>query len=87
MQLHHHLDLIKSLLWPSNAQQGKIPRTCILTLFVTSGGQNPFIDALIKEPHVKRDKNYFPPQPDKTQVPFITDKPITFTLTKDDINL
>jgi len=48
IQLEHHLDLLKSLIWPANATRTNIKRIAIFALLAQSTGStsNPFVNSL-----------------------------------------
>jgi hypothetical protein len=49
MQLEHHLDLIKSLIWPENALHSQIPRKMMLSFMFTKGGLNPLLNKIFDD--------------------------------------
>lgn len=49
MQLEHHLDLVKSLIWPENALHAHVPRKMMLSFMFTKGGLNPLLNKIFED--------------------------------------
>lgn len=86
MQLEHHLDLIKSLIWPENGLHNQIPRKMVLSFMFTKGGLNPLLMKIFDDKkNFKREERGGYLVLSREKAPFITNTPIESTLPENKI--
>jgi len=85
IQLEHHLDLIKSLIYPKNAQHANIYRKMMLVFMVQKGGLNKFIDTILDKEKLPREDRSGNLALSRKVAPFITDKPIKFDIKENEL--
>lgn len=85
IQLEHHLDLIKSLIYPKNALHGKVYRKMMLSFMVKKGGINNFLDKILDKEKFPREDRSGNLALSRKVAPFITDKPIKFDIKENEL--
>jgi len=89
LQVEHHLDLIKSLIWPDNAKHSQIPRKAFVSFLAKVGGNNPFFRNILSKEHPQllREERMGFKVLDREKVPFATGKDLSWELKPNDFNL